>query len=205
MTQPTTPIDPSASSVPIRPDRPPIVPLVQPARVRVEPRLARPRRRLVIAAGGLAFAIGRVTALTAESATGPFAGTGVGGAGGNGFGPGASGFVPGAGGAGPGAIGGILGGDGAITLRGTVAEVSADKLSLTLADGTTVSVPLDASTTYHQQAGASTSDVTVGRTVLVQLSGFGRGVRGSVDPAATPNPDQAPSVGPATDVTVTPE
>jgi hypothetical protein len=162
---------------------------------------------LVIATGGLAFAIGRTTAPAAATTTGSFGGTrtGVAGTGANGFGPGASGFVPGAGGAVPGAIGGALAGDGALTLRGTVAEVSADQLSLTLADGTTVSVPLDSSTTYHQQAGASASDVTVGRTVLVELSGFGRGLRASPDPNATPNTGQAPSFGPARDVTVAAE
>jgi hypothetical protein len=165
---------------------------------------------LVIAVGGLAFAIGRTTAPTTASTTGPLGGSGlggsgVGGTGANGFGPGASGFIPDAGGAVPDAIGGALAGDGALTLRGTVAEVSAGQLSLTLADGTTVSIPLDASTTYHQQAGASASDVAVGRTVLVELSGFGRGLRASPDPNATPNTGQAPSFGSARDVTVAAE
>jgi hypothetical protein len=39
------------------------------------------------------------------------------------------------------------------------------------ANGATITVGLDSSTTYHQQASGSSSDVQSGKTVIVQVTG----------------------------------
>jgi hypothetical protein len=59
-----------------------------------------------------------------------------------------------------------------------------------------VTVGLDGSTTYHQQAPASSSDVTVGDKVQVQLTGDG--VRAGQDAGGNPE------LGIAGDVTIVP-
>ncbi len=84
------------------------------------------------------------------------------------------------GGSGNGGQGGLRGGivgrglGAGVGIQGTVTEVAADHLTLTLASGQTVRIPIDPSTTqYHRQTAASASDVTTGSQVLVQL-GQGR-------------------------------
>ena len=47
--------------------------------------------------------------------------------------------------------------------------MTADQLTLKLASGQTVQIPLDSSTTYHSQAPATAADVTTGSTVQVQV------------------------------------
>jgi len=135
---------------------------------------------LVVAVGGVAFAVGRMTA--PQTAAFP-----NGGPGGGNFpgGPGAS-FVPGGGGNVPG--GGLFGGGG-LTLEGTVESVSGDTLTIRTADGQTVEVTLPAETTYHTQGSASSADVTSGSTVRVQ-----------VDPQAGQGSNQLT----ASDVTIVP-
>ena len=119
----------------------------------------------VFAFSGVGFAIGRVTApATAAAATGrgngqfqgngQFPGGGSGGTGGNGGQAGNGGFG--------------LGGGG-ITISGEVVEVTADHISLKLASGQTVQIGLSGTTTYHSQAAATATDVTVGSTVNVQV------------------------------------
>jgi hypothetical protein len=71
---------------------------------------------------------------------------------------------------------------------------------------TTIEIPTDASTTYHTQAPATTTDVTVGSTVLVELNqAAGQGGAGGGSAGASPAPGASArtfNLGPATDVTV---
>lgn len=116
---------------------------------------------LVVAVGGVAFAVGRMTA--PQTAAFP-----NGGPGGGNFpgGPGAS-FAPGASfGGGP---GGGLFGAGGVTLEGTVESVSGETLTIRTADGQTVEVTLPEGITYHSQSSASSDDVASGSTVLVRV------------------------------------
>jgi len=121
-----------------------------------------------VAVAGLAFAAGRLTAPAAASTTG----TGRFG-GGQGF-AGRS-FAPGAG-------NGLRGAFGGLGLRGTVTAVDGNTITVKLANGTQIKVQTDASTTYHQQASGSASDVTSGKSVIVELQsgagGFGGGANG---------------------------
>jgi hypothetical protein len=144
-----------------------------------------------IAIGGIAFAAGRLTApaAAASSGRGQFAG--------NGQFPG-NGQLPGNGQgfAGRGDFGGI-------SIKGTVSAVSPDSLTVKLASGAEVTIPLSGSTTYHTATTSSASAVTVGSEVSVTP-----GAR-TANPNATPAPNAsgAPgfgrlSFGPATDVTV---
>jgi hypothetical protein len=132
---------------------------------------------VLVAVAGVAFAVGRGTA-PASSLAGRGA-TIVPGQGGvlvpggglpdASFDPNGSGF-PGAGG--QGGVRGDRGGfGGGLTITGTVDSVSAESITIKLESGQTVTVGLDGSTTYHQQADAAASDVTAGKTVQLQLSG----------------------------------
>jgi hypothetical protein len=145
---------------------------------------------VVVAIGGVAFAAGRLTAPAASAANTFTAGAG------NGFGNG-----PRASGA-PGNFRGA--GFGAGALRGTVTAVTPTAITLTLSSGGTIEIPLDSSTAYHQQAAATSTDVAVGSTVLVELKDQGGaptvvGPNASLAPGASPGPI---TVGTATDVTV---
>jgi ferric-dicitrate binding protein FerR (iron transport regulator) len=137
---------------------------------------------LVLAVGGVAFAVGRMTAPPSVTA-GAFPGAGNGGQ----F-PGNGGNRPGNG-QGPGAFIG----NGSITLEGTVESVSDTTLTLKTADGQTVQVALDGGTTYHAQTDASADDVTTGTRILVRVGGLG-------GPAASGSPNGLS----ASDVTVVP-
>jgi hypothetical protein len=121
---------------------------------------------LVVAVGGVAFAVGRMTAPQAAAFPngGPGGGNFPGGPGAS-FEPGGS-FVPGFGGNGP---GGGLFGAGGVTLEGTVESVSGDTLTIRTADGQTVDVTLPEDATYHSQATASSGDVSSGSNVLVRV------------------------------------
>jgi hypothetical protein len=118
---------------------------------------------VVVAVGGVAFAVGRATAPATVAATNGRFGNG-------GFvGPNASG-APGGGFVEPGGFAG----NGGASIEGTVTAISADSVTLQLASGQTVTIPIDAQTTYHQRTAATAADVTTGSTVIVQLQG-GRG------------------------------
>lgn len=121
-----------------------------------------------VAVAGLAFAAGRLTAPAAASTTGTGRFGGFGG--GQGF-AGRS-FAPGAG-------NGLRSAFGGIGLRGTVTAVDGNTVTVKLANGTQIKVQTDTSTTYHQQASGSVSDVTSGKSVIVELQpgagGFGGG------------------------------
>lgn len=125
---------------------------------------------LVVAVGGVAFAAGRVTAPTTAAANGN-----GGGRFGNGGGPFFGG--PNASGA-PNGNGGFAGnggfvGAGGVAIEGTVTAISADSVTLQLANGQSVTIPIDAQTTYHSRSAATAADVTTGSTVQVQLQGGG--------------------------------
>jgi hypothetical protein len=180
-------------------DPEPVAP--EPAPV-VRPRSPQPQRRsvasslvlglaAVVAVGGLAFAAGRLTAPTAAAATG-FNGNGAraNGGFGNGEFPRASGAL--------GGIGGLRGAGG-FGIQGTVTAVASDHLTLQLANGTTIDIPLGSSTTYHQQTAGTASDVQVGKQVQVQLQ------RNSGTGGAAPSAGAGggtPTLGTASSVTV---
>jgi hypothetical protein len=126
---------------------------------------------LVVAVGGVAFAVGRATAPASTASTG----AGRFGTDGQGFVPGGRG--PNASGA-PGGLGGFGGFAGGASIQGTVTAVSADSITLQLASGQTVTIPVDAATTWHERTAATAADVTTGSTVIVQVSG-GRGAFGN--------------------------
>jgi hypothetical protein len=151
----------------------------------------------IFAIGGIGFAVGRVTspASTAAAAGGRFQA---------GQGNGQGGQFPASG------QGGLFGAGG-ITISGEVVAVTADQLSLKLASGQTIQIPLNGTTTYHSQAPATAADVTTGATVQVQVQ-VGRGTGGG--PNASPGTGGAGGgtgnggrfqFGAATSVTVVPK
>ncbi len=152
---------------------------------------------MLVAVGGVAFAIGRATAPTSTATNAPF--TGLGGFPGrtsqNAVVPPAASSAPdvsvqqqaapsgapvipspGTGtGTGPGAPQGAApGGFGRGGLAGTVSALGDGTITFTTADGQTTEVTTTDSTTYHQQAVATTADVTVGSSVrITPAGGFG--------------------------------
>jgi hypothetical protein len=140
---------------------------------------------VLIAGCGVSFALGRATAPTAAASAG--AGQGPIGQGvpgdPNAGAPAASGGPFASGGARPNASfdlnGNQGGGDngrgpggfGGPSIQGTVAATDGKTLTLKLANGQTLSIKLDATTKYAQQAAGSASDVAVGKTVIVNVNG----------------------------------
>ncbi len=132
---------------------------------------------LLVAVGGVTFAIGRVTAPAAASTRGGF--------GAGGFANGGTGAAgTGAGGFGRGGFG------GGVLITGTVDSVSGTTMTLKEANGTSVIVNLAGTTTYHAQAAATAADLTAGKQVQVQVEiagGFGGGAGAAgASPAASP-------------------
>jgi len=134
---------------------------------------------LLVAVGGVTFAVGRATAPAAAASTpggfgnGGFTngGTGTGGAGATGLGRGGFG-------------GGVL-------VTGTVDSMSGTTMTLKEANGSTVTVNLASTTTYHAQAAAIAADVTTGKKVQVQVAiagAFGA-------PGASPEAGASPAAG----------
>ena len=120
-----------------------------------------------VAVGGIGFAIGHLTGgSTAAAANNP---GGRGGFARPSLAPGQTfnigSFGGGAGGAGgAGRLGGFSGG-----ISGTVASISGNTMTITLANGSTVTVDLSGTTTYHNETAGSSTDVTAGSTVTVQI------------------------------------
>ena len=163
---------------------------------------ARPARRdplpivlalaALVAVGGLSFAGGRLTApaaaVTGLPGTGQRGGQGNGQQGngqGNGFGN----------------VGRALG--AGVAIKGTIAAVAADHITLRLDSGQTLDIPVDTGTTYHRQSSATSADVTTGAPVLVQM---GSNAAGGAGPVA-PNASNAPGaigrfIGTARDITI---
>jgi hypothetical protein len=145
---------------------------------------------LVVAIGGVSFAVGRGTApATTPTAFGP-GGPGLG----NGGFPNASG-IPNGGGFGPAGAGGP-------SIEGTVTAIDGDSMTIETTAGQMIEVAIDAGTEYHKQQAAGPADVTQGSTVIVQVDGFvGRvpGGPGSSTPPSSGDPGTT-----ATDITVVP-
>ncbi len=146
---------------------------------------------VLVAVGGVAFAVGRTTAPAAASTTdgrGNFGGF-----------PGAS---PGASFPAGGFPGGGFGGAG-VSVSGKVVSMTGDTLTLQLTTGNTIQLTVGPTTTYHQQTSATSTAVSTGSTVMVTLD---RGARGNGAPGASnaPAASGAPGglTGTATDVTV---
>jgi hypothetical protein len=136
---------------------------------------------LVVAVGGVAFAVGRTTAPAQASVPT-----------GGGFVPTGS-FDPGAGGPGGGLGGGL-------TIEGTVKSVDGSTLVIQTANGQEVTVNLDAGTTYHEATSADAEAVAAGDDVTVRAAGGGQlGPGGGANPGASGTPSFT-----ATDVTVDP-
>jgi hypothetical protein len=147
----------------------------------------------LVALGGVGFAVGRATS-SSQTVTSQSNGNSD---------PGQFGGGPNASGA-PGDFGGAarVGALGATTLSGTVASVSADSITLKLANGQTVQIATGSSTTYHGQSSAASTDVTTGATVTVQTT-VGTAAGSSAGTNAVASPGAANDTRTATDVTIT--
>jgi len=123
-----------------------------------------------VAVGGIGFALGHLTAPSAAAAANP-----TGGARG-GFGRAIRSLAPGQTfdtsqfGGGNGGFGG-RGGLGAVSggVSGTVQSISGSKITVQLANGTTQTIDISGTTTYHSAAAASSTDIKVGTSVTVQI------------------------------------
>jgi hypothetical protein len=150
----------------------------------------------LVAVGGLAFAGGRLTAPASAATPG----------GGNGFRGGGNFPFASFGANGPGA-GVFRGGTDlrSVSLRGQVTAISSDSITIQLDNGSSVTVPLDSQTTYHDSTAGSAADVTVGSTVTVEPGTTTFQPGASPAPGASFAPGGAAGAldfGPATDVTV---
>jgi hypothetical protein len=154
---------------------------------------------IVVAIGGVAFAVGRATAPATSGAAAVIGqnGTGIRGNGfpNGGFDPNSS-ARPG-GFAGRTGFGGLGGG---LVIEGTVDAVAPDSVTIKTADGSTITVGLDSSTTYHSATAATAGDVTAGKTVKLQVTGgFRPGGNGG-----GPGTNGAVTFGTAGDITIIP-
>lgn len=145
----------------------------------------------ILAVGGVAFAVGRSTAQVSS-----FQRIGADPGGLTGVGPNGS-FTPGKGGPGGPTFAG-----GGLSMDGTVKSISSDSVTLTLANGNEVTIKLDGATTYHQATTAAATDVAVGDTVSVKMTGNGRVQVGSGGAAPEPSASGAAPALTASDVTV---
>ncbi len=165
---------------------------------------------VLVAVGGVSFGVGRFTA-PATGGTAAVSGLNGSGTRGNGFPnasagpngfPGGS-FDPNGGGRTGGLAGrGAFGALGGMVIEGTVDSVTADSVTIRTTNGTTVTVGVDASTTYHSAAPATASDVTAGTAVKLQVAGgFRAGGNGGGN--GTGNGGTA-TLGTAGDITIVP-
>jgi hypothetical protein len=124
-----------------------------------------------VAVGGIGFAFGHLTAPSATAAATAASGGRVGFGGGRALpslAPGqtfdTSQFGGGNGGLGGRGLGGVSGG-----VSGTVQSISANGITVQLANGTTQTIDISGTTTYHSAAAASSTDIKVGTSVTVQI------------------------------------
>jgi hypothetical protein len=170
----------------------PVAPVTTPVAHIVRPRRATSLLNVLlavaalVAVAGVAFAAGRVTSPASTASNNR---TATGGQGGQFGGPRASG-APGAGG-----FGGAL--DGAASIQGTVTATTPTSLTISLPNGQSVTFATDGSTAYNRQTTGSSSDVTTGKQVIVQLAGRG------FAPGASAAPGGASSPAPSGDLTAT--
>lgn len=191
-TEPVEPVEPVEAA---RPSAPRVAPAAAPAPSRGD-RWFRLLLvvALVIAVGGVTFAVGRLTAPASTASSGRN---------GNGFVDRGGAFPSGAlpSGALPSGVPGFVRGlTGSTTISGTVESIADGTLTLKLADGTSVAVALGGTTTYHRQAAATAGDVTAGTKVAVQVQFAGA----AANPSASPGSNGAQRTFSATDVTVVP-
>jgi hypothetical protein len=122
----------------------------------------------LVAVGGIGFALGHLTAPAASAAAAnPSFGRG-------GFGRNAPSLAPGqtfnpaqfgGGGLGGGArLGAVAGG-----VTGTVQSITPTSVTIQESNGTSVTIDLTGSTTYHSETSASANQVTTGTSVTVQI------------------------------------
>jgi len=142
----------------------------------------------VVALGGVAFAVGRVTAPGA-TANATINSRLFGGAGQGHVFPGTNGLPN----------GGPLDPDGGgLQLQGTITGIDGDTLTVQLANGNSIEVTTSSSTAYHRQIAGTAADVGSGSTVIVQVSAAD-GLRGLLGRGGTSGSITVP----AADVTVT--
>jgi len=139
----------------------------------------------LVAVGGIGFAVGHLTAPSANGAVPTFARGGFGRNGGGipSLAPGQTFNPADAGGFGRGGLGTLNGG-----VTGTVQSVNGTTMTVQLANGTSVTIDLSGSTTYHSTAPASADQVKVGSNVTVQID---TGALAS----ETPNPSATGALG----------
>jgi preprotein translocase subunit YajC len=156
---------PVPASEPVkRPASPPIKPPAKQDRTTVALLLV----AAFVAVGGIGFAVGHVTA-GSGSATPTSALAGRGGQGG--FGRNFPSLAPGQtfntsqfGGGRTGGLGGVASG-----VTGTVQAVTPTSITIQEASGTSVTIDLSGTTTYHGETSASAGDVKIGASVTVQI------------------------------------
>jgi hypothetical protein len=196
MTDSFAPVEPGPQAGSQGPSAPPSVPFSQTVSTPPPPVIAPVKKAdrtftillavgLLIAVGGVTFAVGRITAPAAAATT-----RGNGGFGNGGFGNGGAGGTGAAGAAGLGR-GGFGGG---VLVTGTVDSISGTSMTLKEANGSTVTVNLAGTTTYHAQAAATSADVTTGKQVQVEVQVAG-GFGGQAVPGASPGADASPVPG----------
>ena len=83
---------------------------------------------------------------------------------------------------------------GGVLVTGTVDSVSGTTMTLKETNGSTVTVNLASTTTYHAQAAATAADVTTGKQVQVEVQIAG-GFGGQGVPGASPGADASPVPG----------
>jgi hypothetical protein len=141
-----------------------------------------------VAVGGIGFALGHLTVQSTAAAAPTGARGGFGGRTLPSLAPGQT-FDTSQFGGGNGGFGG-RGGLGAVSggVSGTVQSISGSKITVQLANGTTETIDLSGTTTYHSAAAANSTDVKVGTSVTIQI-----------DTAAlasqTPNPSASGALG----------
>lgn len=139
----------------------------------------------IVAIGGIAFAIGRLTASPAAAATGN---NGNGGFNGEGFGGrfARGSFDPGQFGGGA-RLGGLGGG-----VEGTVESISGTTMTIKLANGNTATIDLNGSTTYHSETAATATDVKSGSKILVTIDTAAAGSQQPIGASPAPGASGAP-------------
>lgn len=172
-TQPQQPpLEPRPDAAPAPGTQRPMVPSFIPPSVAAAALTPTPRSRvsagtigfvlaIVVAAAGLGFAGGRVTAPAAAATNGRGNFGANGGFGPNG--PAASGAAGRNGGAFGGGAGAFNTGD--ISVTGKVTAIADGSITVQTAAGQNVTIQVPSTVTYHAQAGATATDVTVGSSV----------------------------------------
>lgn len=165
---PSAPLNPAQPGGPTSFAPAPLVPTMTAKKNRASAGTALLLVGALVAIGGVAFAVGRVTAPAATSAAVNGLGAGNRGTGGT---NGAGGF------------GGFGRNGGGVNITGTVVSVDATSIQVKLATGSTVTLTLGNSVVYRAATAGSAAEVTPGATVEVGLT-----VAAGTGPTASGNP-----------------